>query len=710
MNNIINWNSFIIILLLLSIVNSKVIKDNNVMDKVDYSNSINDKQYNSETNFSESNDKIKYLKRHSVEKEFNNNNNNNNTKFIKFLVSNRNVNDENKEITNDDKEDTKNDESNNDNKEFIKDDENEDGEIEIIHDEYNILNKAEKTPYEEVINDSEDKKKPMYSSTVNENNDNENKKSIKVVNNDSDNNSQNILDLNEEDKTITDDNRDINENININLNYSTLYSKNKEQKENNINPDQKKIDDSKQKELLDKKYKAIYISGVFIGILLFVLVGNFVIKMKTKYNIESDEIMEKQIKTIYRLDLEKNEINSVLSLETMDQFSNVAYVIDGDFNVKNIAKIYEIKGFKEDSSSTTGLYRSDTVESLFQISNNGTTLQVISAFSKKYNPPHNHNNWKGIACETGYEYQKTNNRYSECIEVSETDDEISDDNDVSTSELPTEISDIPVEPFTFWIIGDSTVSTFLKEENNYYYAKYGYGTQLYNYFDDNVTVNNLALSGTSSKSFTYEPIYQELLENMKPGDYLAFGFGHNDEKREERRYTNPNGDYKTVGSFANSLYENYITIAMEKNVTVILATPVVRRTDKSTWDSAKLHVTKTKDGYEGGDYPQAIRDLGKELDIPVIDMTVKTKELYDSMGYNNTLYLHAWKTSEPSSVDNTHLNLWGGKYLAYIFTRELKNANIDGLSEYILDTEIPTKEENFIKNPDFNATALLNNQ
>jgi len=346
-----------------------------------------------------------------------------------------------------------------------------------------------------------------------------------------------------------------------------------------------------------------------------------------------------------------------------------------------------------------------------------TILQAISVISKKCNPPHYQcggDHWKGLTCcETGYKCQKKDNWYSECVKISKdnkNNNEILDDNNdiinVSDSEFSTEdsSSDIVMEPITIWVIGDSTVCQFYDIDNNYYYAKYGYGTQLYNYFDDNVTINNLAISGVSSKSFTIEPEYQKLLDGMKAGDYLTFGFGHNDQKREIKRYTNPNGDYKTTGSFANSLYENYIKIAMEKNVTVILSTPIVRRTDKATWDSAKLHVTKTKDGYEGGDYPQAIRDLGKEFNIPVIDMTVKTKELYDTLGFNDTLYLHAWKTSEPSSVDNTHLNLWGSKYLAYIFTREIKNANIDGLSKYVIDAEIPKKEENFIKNPKFNTT------
>lgn len=45
---------------------------------------------------------------------------------------------------------------------------------------------------------------------------------------------------------------------------------------------------------------------------------------------------------------------------------------------------------------------------------------------------------------------------------------------------------------------------------------------------------------------------------MKQGDYLLIGFGHNDEKTEKERYTSPVGDYMTEGTFANTLYVNYI--------------------------------------------------------------------------------------------------------------------------------------------------------
>lgn len=49
----------------------------------------------------------------------------------------------------------------------------------------------------------------------------------------------------------------------------------------------------------------------------------------------------------------------------------------------------------------------------------------------------------------------------------------------------------------FWIVGDSTVSEF---NDQYYYPRYGWGTQISNYLKDGCEVHNLALSGRSSKS------------------------------------------------------------------------------------------------------------------------------------------------------------------------------------------------------------------
>ena len=251
---------------------------------------------------------------------------------------------------------------------------------------------------------------------------------------------------------------------------------------------------------------------------------------------------------------------------------------------------------------------------------------------------------------------------------------------------------------TVWIIGDSTVSSFA---DNYYYPRYGWGTQIDKYLDGTYEVKNIALSGRSSKSYVNDKEYKELTAGMKQGDYLLIGFGHNDEKAEADRYTDPNGDYKTAGSFANSLYENYIKPAQAAGTTAILCTPIVRRTATAEWSDSNLHITKDSGDFKGGDYAQSIRNLGKELNIPVVDMTKMTKELYDTLGPDETVNLHAWTSSKATSVDNTHTNIYGGTYNAYLVTKTIKELGVAGISEHITAKEAPVKADVLKSNPDY---------
>ena len=251
---------------------------------------------------------------------------------------------------------------------------------------------------------------------------------------------------------------------------------------------------------------------------------------------------------------------------------------------------------------------------------------------------------------------------------------------------------------TLWVIGDSTLSSF---KDRYYYPRYGWGTQIDKYLDGTYEVKNIALSGRSSKSYVNDKEYNELTSGMKQGDYLLIGFGHNDEKAEADRYTDPNGDYKTAGSFANSLYENYIKPAQAAGTTVILCTPIVRRTATAEWSDSNLHITKDSGDFKGGDYAQSIRNLGKELNIPVVDMTKMTKELYDTLGPDETVNLHAWTSSKATSVDNTHTNIYGGTYNAYLVTKTIKELGVSGISEHITAKEAPVKADVLKSNPDY---------
>ena len=140
------------------------------------------------------------------------------------------------------------------------------------------------------------------------------------------------------------------------------------------------------------------------------------------------------------------------------------------------------------------------------------------------------------------------------------------------------------------------------------------------------------------------------------GKFLIIGFGHNDEKAEDARYTNPNGDYKTAGSFANSLYENYIKLALDAGVTPVVVTPIARLTDKNdaaSYNGSAGHIitTTTVEGktYEGGDYAKAIRDMCNTAELKdkviLVDLTAATIAKNIELG-DGAKWLHAFTAGE----------------------------------------------------------------
>lgn len=253
-----------------------------------------------------------------------------------------------------------------------------------------------------------------------------------------------------------------------------------------------------------------------------------------------------------------------------------------------------------------------------------------------------------------------------------------------------------------FMVGDSTMASFSDE---YYYPRYGYGTQLSGYLDESATVINLALSGRSSKSFTIEDNYHRLETELKAGDYLIIGFGHNDEKSDEAaRFTDASKPYTEEGSFGYSLNENYIKLAQEKGAIPILCTPIVRASSSDNYSGSNGHVT------DNGNYAQAIIDLGKAVNVPVIDLTAITKARYEELGFDEAKYYHAFTTGkygadgtsivvDTNSLDGTHLNIYGAKYVAFRLATELKK--LEGIGKYVLaDIAEPTRTD-LVPNPSY---------
>jgi lysophospholipase L1-like esterase len=232
---------------------------------------------------------------------------------------------------------------------------------------------------------------------------------------------------------------------------------------------------------------------------------------------------------------------------------------------------------------------------------------------------------------------------------------------------------------TVYIAGDSTACEY-GTDDNYALPRAGWGMYL-DEFLNGVDVKDMAKSGRSSKSLTTEDEYKELFDNIKEGDYILIQFGHNDAKNssdedKELRYTNPEGDKDTEGSFKNSLYVNYIKPAQEKGAIPILLTPISRRKfgeDGKVTDSHGL-------------YDDDVRELAEELGIVCLDLTEDTAKVYNTVGEDGSKAYHAiFKdgTKGDNGFDNTHLNHYGAEQVAAMVAEELLTEDAEGLGQYV---------------------------
>ena len=189
----------------------------------------------------------------------------------------------------------------------------------------------------------------------------------------------------------------------------------------------------------------------------------------------------------------------------------------------------------------------------------------------------------------------------------------------------------------------------------------GWGGALGDYTAEDVEVRNHALSGRSSKSFWNEGLFEPVAGGMKAGDLLLIQFGHNDEKDDEERHTDPD---TTMKEYLN----RYIDAALEKGAQPILMTPVCRRF--FTGDRSLM--------YTHGEYPRAIRELAAERKVPLIDLKLLSRELYLQLGEAKTaeLFVRLNPGENPDFPeghdDKTHFNPYGAKIIAGLVADAMK--------------------------------------
>ncbi|MDE6115714.1 rhamnogalacturonan acetylesterase [Barnesiella sp. WM24] len=251
----------------------------------------------------------------------------------------------------------------------------------------------------------------------------------------------------------------------------------------------------------------------------------------------------------------------------------------------------------------------------------------------------------------------------------------------------------PTDSITVFMIGDSTMANKpLKDENQ----ERGWGQMLPMMLQGKIRVDNHAVNGRSSRSFINEGRWDKVIELIRPGDYLVIEFGHNDEKPGEKRHTDP-------GSTFDDNLRMFAQKALEKGATPILMNSIVRRNFPANIaekaedrdDNPPSATGPTKNAVEGdilvdthGAYLISPRTVAEELGTPFVDLNALTHCLVQSLGREKSKELFMWipantyKFCPDGKIDNTHLNIYGGKVVAAIAAKAIAEA-VPGLKPYI---------------------------
>lgn len=189
------------------------------------------------------------------------------------------------------------------------------------------------------------------------------------------------------------------------------------------------------------------------------------------------------------------------------------------------------------------------------------------------------------------------------------------------------------------LVGDSTVTD-----------KSGWGGAIGKFFKANVEIVNHSRGGASTKSFINEGLLKKALA-AKP-DYLFIQFGHNDcPGKGPKRYTDPKSTYMKY-------LKVYIKGARKAGAKPILLTPMTRRRFD---DNGKIKSILTP-------YAKAVRRVGKEENVPVIDLYTGSVKLFERLS-------EACSNDLQPKGDPTHFNPKGAKAMSRIIVQGLKKAD-----------------------------------
>lgn len=235
---------------------------------------------------------------------------------------------------------------------------------------------------------------------------------------------------------------------------------------------------------------------------------------------------------------------------------------------------------------------------------------------------------------------------------------------------------------TIYIIGDSTAA---EKDISKGQTERGWGMVLQGFFDEGVRIENHAVNGRSSRSFYTEGRWKEVIDKVKPGDYVIIQFGHNDEKPKPDRHTD-------VGTTFDAHLAQYVVETKAKGATPILMSPVVRRNfylvPEKQDDDEKLRETTYKGEHVNSDtlvdthgaYARVAGRVARQYGAVFVDANKITHDIEQHAGVEGSRRLHMWLEpgkydwAKKGRQDNTHYNVYGAHVVAGALADALADA------------------------------------
>lgn len=281
--------------------------------------------------------------------------------------------------------------------------------------------------------------------------------------------------------------------------------------------------------------------------------------------------------------------------------------------------------------------------------------------------------------------QNNNEQGDIWIDINGVRDLTADSIDIANQARPVSGSSRKGDNPVIFLVGNSTMRTGTRGNGDN--GQWGWGYYAHEYFDANkITVENHALGGTSPRTFYKSPeLWQRTIANLRKGDYVFLELGHNDngpiDEIRARSSYRPTGKlslaedsviiYNKVRNCQDTVYtfggytRRFINEVRAKGAYPILFT-LTPRNDYEV--DGKTIQRKLKD------FTPAIFAIGKEMNVPVIDLNDISARKLERYG--------KWKTNYHFYHDKIHSSAFGARMNA--------ESAVEGILKYDDTLQTPT--------------------